>query len=99
LQNQRTFALGKVAKETGSAEFFLMFSKGGSDTMVEDVKFVNGDESLKSLSAELRNAKYGFNFPDDTPTKIFRRGIVHCSKATSDCNFVMILPEDVRSVD
>ena len=99
LQNQRTFALGKVAKETGSAEFFLMFSKGGSDTTVEDVKFVSGDENLKSLSAELRNAKYGFNFPDDTPTKIFRRGILNCSKATSDCSFVMVLPEDVRSVD
>jgi tetratricopeptide (TPR) repeat protein/transglutaminase-like putative cysteine protease len=99
IQNQRTLPLGKVAKETGSAEFFLMFSKGASGTTVDDVKFVSGDENLKSFTETLRNAKYGFEFPDDTPTKIFRRGILHCSKATSDCRFVMMLPEDVVSVN
>ncbi len=100
LQQVRTIDLGKVAKETGSAEFFVLLSRGkGSDATVEAVKFTSGDEKLKVFTDALRTAEYRLSFPDDTPVKILRRGILSCSTATGNCTFVLMLPDDVRTVD
>jgi tetratricopeptide (TPR) repeat protein/transglutaminase-like putative cysteine protease len=100
LQQARTTDLGKVAKETGSAEFFLLLSRGkGSDATVEAVKFTSGDEKLKVFTEALRTAEYRLTFPDDTPVKILRRGILSCSTTTGNCAFVLMLPDDVRTVD
>jgi tetratricopeptide (TPR) repeat protein len=100
LQQLRTIDLGKIAKETGSAEFFVLLSRGkGSDATVEAVKFTSGDEKLKVFTDALRTAEYRLSFPDDTPVKILRRGILSCSTATGNCAFVLILPDDVRTVD
>ena len=119
LQKLRTIDLGKVAKETGSAEFFVLLSRGpghsdsghpdsghpgsvrgeSSAATVEAVKFAGGDEKLKVFTEALRTAEYRLSFPDDTPVKILRRGILSCSTATGTCTFVLMLPDDVRSVD
>ncbi|HUO25879.1 MAG TPA: DUF3857 domain-containing protein [Candidatus Aquilonibacter sp.] len=100
LQNARTINLGKAVKDTSSADFFVLLSRGaGSDATVEGVKFVSGDEKLKSLSDALRTANYPLTFPDDTPVKIFRRGVLSCSSATGNCMFVLMLPDDVRTVE
>jgi tetratricopeptide (TPR) repeat protein/transglutaminase-like putative cysteine protease len=100
LQHSRTIDLGKVAKETGSAEFFVLLSRGkGSDATVEGVKFASGDEKLKVFTDALRTAEYRVTFPDDTPVKILRRGVLSCSTATGTCAFVLMLPDDVRTVD
>ncbi len=101
LQKARTIDLGKVAKETGSAEFFVLLSRGveSSAATVEEVKFVSGDEKLKVFSDALRTADYHLKFPDDTPVKILRRGVLSCSTATGNCSFVLMLPEDVRTID
>jgi tetratricopeptide (TPR) repeat protein len=100
LQQLRTIDLGKVAKETGSAEFFVLLSRGkGADATVEAVKFASGDEKLKVFTDALRTAEYPLTFPDDTPVKILRRGILSCSTATGTCTFVLMLPDDVRTVD
>ncbi len=99
LQTARTISLGKVAKESASAEFFVILAASSSGSSVQSVKFISGDENLKVFAEALRNAKYDMKFPDDTPIKIPRRGILACSKLTGDCTFVMMLPEDVRSVD
>ncbi len=104
LQHMRTIDLGKVAKETGSAEFFVLLSRGAgragsSAATVEAVKFASGDEKLKIFTEALRTAEYRLTFPDDTPVKILRRGILSCSTATGKCMFVLMLPDDVRTVD
>jgi tetratricopeptide (TPR) repeat protein len=100
LQQSRTIDLGKVAKETGSAEFFVLLSRGkGSSATVESVKFASGDEKLKIFTDALRTAEYRLTFPDDTPVKILRRGTLSCSTVTGTCAFVLILPDDVRTVD
>ena len=114
LQRLRTIDLGKVAKETGSADFFVLLSRGpahpdsahpglsrgeSSAATVEAVKFASGDEKLKVLTDALRTAEYRLTFPDDTPVKILRRGILSCSTATGTCKFVLMLPDDVRTVD
>ncbi len=100
LQQLRTIDLGKVAKITGSAEFFVLLSRGpASAATVEAVKFAGGDEKLKVFTDALRTAEYRLTFPDDTPVKILRRGILSCSTATGNCMFVLMLPDDVRTVD
>jgi tetratricopeptide (TPR) repeat protein/transglutaminase-like putative cysteine protease len=100
LQQARTIDLGKVAKETGKAEFFLLLSRGkGAASTVEAVKFTSGDEKLKVFTDALRTAEYRLTFPDDTPVKILRRGILSCATTTGNCSFVLMLPDDVRTVD
>ncbi|MFZ0539015.1 MAG: tetratricopeptide repeat protein, partial [Candidatus Sulfotelmatobacter sp.] len=99
LQSLRTIDLGK-AKETGSADFFVLLSGGaGTPAKAEAVRFVSGDEKLKVFTEALRTAEYRLTFPDDTPLKILRRGVLSCSTATGNCIFVLMLPDDVRTVD
>jgi tetratricopeptide (TPR) repeat protein len=99
LQSLRTIDLGR-AKETGNADFFVLLSGGaGAPAKAEAVRFVSGDEKLKVFTDALRTAEYRLTFPDDTPVKILRRGILSCSTATGNCTFVLMLPDDVRAVD
>ena len=99
LQHQSTIDLGK-ATQTGNADFFILLSGGaGSAAKVDAVKFVSGDEKLKSYTDALRTADYHLTFPDDTPVKVFRRGTLSCSVTTGKCQFDLTLPDDVRTVD
>lgn len=98
LDNLSTIDLGK-ATQTGNADFFILLSGGaGEVAKVDAVKFVSGDEKLKTYAEALRTADYHLTFPDQTPVKVLRRGTLSCS-AGSSCKFVMILPDDVRTVD
>jgi Flp pilus assembly protein TadD/transglutaminase-like putative cysteine protease len=100
LEHLRTIDLGKVAKITGNAEFFLLLSGGaGSAAKVESVRFLSGEEKLKPVSAVLRTADFHLTFPDDTPLKVLRRGTLSCSSTTGNCSFLLMLPDDVRTVD
>jgi hypothetical protein len=66
---------------------------------VEGIKFISGDEKLRGFTDALRLAEYNFTFPDEMPAKILRRGILSCSTQMGECSFVLMLPDDVRSVD
>lgn len=69
LQRLITIDLGK-AKQTSNADFFVLISGGGGATAkVDSVKFVSGDEKLKSYTEALKTADYHLTFPDDTPVK------------------------------
>jgi predicted negative regulator of RcsB-dependent stress response len=95
----RTVKLGKIAPAAGSADFFVLITSTSAGTKIEAAKFISGDEKLKPLSENLRTAKIAFPFPDTVPTNILRRGVLSCSSATGECEFVLMLPEDVHSVD
>jgi len=97
LEHLSSVDLGK-ATQTGNADFFVLLS-GGPTAKVDAVRFVSGDEKLKSFSEALRTADYHLTFPDDTPVKVLRRGTLSCSIPTGSCKFVMTLPEDMRTVD
>jgi len=97
LERLRTIDLGK-ASQTGNADFFVLLSRGAGASIAA-VKFVSGDEKLKSFTEALRTADYHLTFPDDTPVKVFRRGTLSCSQTTGKCEFVLTLPDDVRTVD
>ncbi len=99
LQKMRTVKLGKIAPASGIAEFFVVMTSSAAGSKVEAAKFISGEEKLKPLTENLRSAKVDFVFPDDVPTKILRRGILSCSKNSGECEFVMMVPEDVHSVD
>jgi len=99
LQRLRTIHLGKIAPAGGSADFFVIVTSSAGEARVSAAKFISGEEKLKPLAENLRNAKTDFVFPDDTPTKILRRGTLSCSKESHGCDFVMMIPEDVHSVD
>ena len=99
LEHLRTVDLGK-ATQTGNADFFILLSRGtGEVAKVDAVKFVSGDEKLKSYIPALQTADYHLTFPDGTPVKVLRRGTLSCSLTTGSCKFVLTLPDDVRTVD
>lgn len=92
----RTLTVANPSSVSGTADFFVVLEPG---TSVHDIKFVRGDEKLKSFAGSLRNVHYNVEFPDNTPTKILRRGTFSCPQPEGKCTFVMELPEDVKSVD
>jgi len=99
LQKLNTIDLGK-ATHTGNADFFVLLDGGaGSAAKVVGVKFISGDETLKSFTDALRKADYHLIFPDDTPVKVLRRGTLSCAVDKGKCEFTLILPDDVRTVD
>jgi Flp pilus assembly protein TadD len=100
LNKLRTITLGDFKHESAArADFFVMLGKGTSSAAtVQGVKFVSGDETLKSVADIARSAKYEQSFPDDTPVMLLRRGTLVC-KASAQCTFSLALPEDVSSVD
>ncbi|MGH9792720.1 MAG: tetratricopeptide repeat protein, partial [Candidatus Acidiferrales bacterium] len=108
---ERTVKLGPLVKERASAEFFVLLAPvaGAADSpsagpasrwgaTVEDVKFISGDERLRPFADKLRSANFDATFPDDTPTKLVRRGMLSCTPAMG-CSFVLIVPDDVTSVN
>ena len=100
LEANRTLTLKDHPTLTGNAESFVLLGEGtGGGAAVDGVKFVSGEEKLRGLDDTLRHVKFAMNFPDDTPTKILRRGVLSCSQASSQCTYVLMLPDDVRTID
>jgi tetratricopeptide (TPR) repeat protein len=83
------------AEEASRAEFFLLFGKG---LELIDVKFISGSESLRDAGKAIRSTKFDVLFPDDSPTRIIRRGILACESDSSNCHFLLIPPDAVQSV-
>ena len=98
LQDLRSIDMGKLTKEDGTAEFFVLFAPSASGVSVDSVKFVSGDEKLRPFADALRKMDYKLALPAGTQAKILRRGVLSCSGAAG-CKFVMLLTDDVRSVD
>jgi tetratricopeptide (TPR) repeat protein len=91
----RTYQLGKLSAKPAKADFFVVFTPANK---VEAVKFISGDESLKSATQKIQAINYGPLFPDNTPTKLVRRGTLSCQQS-GECSFQLIEPEEVTSVD
>ena len=72
---------------------------GGNDRMLEltEVRFIRGDEKLRPLAGMLKGGNFNFVFPDETTTKVLRRGTLFCD--ASGCSFLMLSPEYISSVD
>jgi tetratricopeptide (TPR) repeat protein len=95
----RTFQAGKLLNEKAEADFVVLLSPGGKEAKAEAVQFVSGSEKLKPFANSLRSLHFAEMFPDASPVKLVRRGTLSCSAATGECAFVLVIPEDVRTVN
>jgi tetratricopeptide (TPR) repeat protein len=98
----RTVSLAWSGEKDANAEFFLTFAASATSEKKikpEQVKFVSGDDSLKTYAAQLQSSLFEVEFPDDTPIHLVRRGVLSCGKGTRQCSMVLMLPEDVRTLD
>lgn len=84
LGEERSVALGKGTQD-GFAEFHIVL-RGPA---VENVAFSKGSATLKDFTDKLKAVKYP-GLLSDNETRLYRRGIVSCSKATSRCDLVLI---------
>jgi Flp pilus assembly protein TadD len=75
------------------ADFFVLFS---APSVIEAVKFEDGDEGLRSAADALRKARFAPMFPDDAPAKILRRAMVACPKSGEPCGVTLLLPQDAQ---
>jgi tetratricopeptide (TPR) repeat protein/transglutaminase-like putative cysteine protease len=75
LVQARTVKLAPITSKTASARFNLVFD---SSPRPERAEFVDGDESLRSASEQLREKDFPVRFPDVSSVKIVRRGVVSC---------------------
>jgi Flp pilus assembly protein TadD len=94
LEKERTFTLNSPGQKQGTADFFVLVSQSGT---VEGAKFISGNEALKPLEKELASLNYNAIFPDNTPTKVVRRGSLNCENGS--CKFVLMDPETITSVN
>jgi tetratricopeptide (TPR) repeat protein len=94
LQKLRTVALQKTGK--GKAEFFLLVAPG----KVEQVKFIKGDDNLKSFAEVLQKTDVGMKFPPGAQVHMVRRAVVTCgSTAPAACTLELIPSAQVRSLE
>jgi tetratricopeptide (TPR) repeat protein/transglutaminase-like putative cysteine protease len=88
LIQSRTVKLGPITIKAATARFNLVFD---SSPRPERAEFVDGDESLRSASAQLREKDFPVKFPDVSSVKIIRRAQLTCSP--SGCG-IELLPID-----
>ena len=97
------FDLGQLTpnlKAPAEAEFFIVIAPDATrKAQIVDVKFIKGEESLKPLAAQLKSVKYSLVFPDASPTKIVRRGVLLCLPKPGPCTFTLVSPDLITSVD
>ena len=102
LEKFRTLAAGKLLKQDAQADFFVLLSAGKTGSIAakaDAAQFISGSSQLRPFADRLRSLDYGRVFPDDSPTRLVRRGTLSCSATTGDCTFTLILPENVRTVN
>ncbi len=91
LVQARTIKLGAITSKPVSARFNLVFD---SSPRPERAEFVDGDESLRSATEQLREKDFPVRFPDVSSVKIVRRGLLSCGG--SGCA-IELLPIDKES--
>jgi tetratricopeptide (TPR) repeat protein len=84
LADERIMALGK-----GTADGFAEFHIVQRGPAVENIKFSKGSSSLRDYSDKLKGLKYP-GLASAADTRLYRRGIVSCSKITARCDLVLV---------
>jgi tetratricopeptide (TPR) repeat protein len=96
--------------QTGTADFFILVNPAG----VEDVKFIKGEDSLRTFVATLKTAAVPMKFPPGSKGHVVRRARLTCGKPSKangsaaeksstalpgPCSLEWIPAGDVRSID
>jgi hypothetical protein len=85
LAQSRTVKLGAISTKAVSARFNLVFD---SSPRPERAEFVEGDESLRSASDQIREKDFPVRFPDASSIKIVRRAQLSCT--ASGCSIELL---------
>lgn len=85
--------------EEAQADFYVLLAPDMQKTRAEVAQFISGSAKLQPFADRVRSLDYGQMFPDNSPAKLVRRGTLSCSGATGECTFLLILPENVRTVN
>jgi tetratricopeptide (TPR) repeat protein len=94
LSNMRTFKIaGAPRSASGSGELLLLFANSSQPT---EVKWLRG-ATLQDLEPKIKEMSFRVSFPDETPTKILRRGVLYCGAA--GCHITLMPIDSVRSVE
>jgi tetratricopeptide (TPR) repeat protein len=96
LGRERTRRVKPAKAVKGSGEFFVLFGPGGE---VEDAQYVSGVEGLRAAAASLRTIRFEMAIPPGSSARLLRRGILMCITPKLGCDFVLLTPDTVRSVD
>jgi len=86
LEEIRAFPIKRFGEIDKSA-FFAVITIHGSE--VAQVRFLNGAEELREAESAIAAIKFSTVYPDEAPTRIFRRGTLSCSRAWKDCRFIL----------
>jgi tetratricopeptide (TPR) repeat protein/transglutaminase-like putative cysteine protease len=87
-----SISLGPLLKDASgklTADFYVVLAPGPK---VEDVRFIKGSDKLKTLVDALRAAPFTAVFPDQTPTRLLRRGTLSCD---TQCVFTLTSTDDL----
>ena len=79
----------KDSREPLKADFYVVLSPGSK---VDDVQFITGSDKLKEFSEALKKANFSIPFPDNTPTRLLRKGTLSCDK---ECTFKLAPADDL----
>ena len=96
LSKRRSISLPRHNGSKGTAEIFVLFTSDGS---IKATKFISGPEQMKPLESEVKSAKFNVLFPDAGPERIVRRVITVCTPPDATCEFVLMTPDVVRTVN
>jgi tetratricopeptide (TPR) repeat protein len=96
LHRLRTVKVDFPAETISKAEFFVLLRQGPK---VVDVRFIKGPDSLTNARAAIAGASFHAPFPNDAPTQLVRRGVLTCQSRASGCEFELIPPDRVQSIE
>ncbi len=82
---RRTAKIPNPQQLDGSAHFMILISRAPEPSTA---RFVSGDDALRSMPTAISALKFPDIFPDDTVTKIIRRGQLTCSHQSGECSLV-----------
>ena len=95
-ETERTTVVAGPVGARGTARVFLAIRKGG---IVDDVAFIDGDATLRTLPTSLRSATLPWHAPDDALERVVRRATVVCPPDTSgQCSLLLDPVGNVTSV-
>jgi len=86
-----TLQVARAGVVNAAADFYVAFVPRPSPT-IPDVKFICGNENLKSATDLLRSASYQVSFPDSQPVKLIRRVETNCSAGDKRCSLKLVSP-------
>jgi TonB family protein len=92
----RTFKAGKLLAERASAEFYVALAPAPG---IPEVKFIRGDEKLRSSTKVLQAAALPSVFPDSNATVLVRRGTLTCPGEGGECVFELLTATATTKAD